>query len=42
MDLTEFSEDEEHRREMKDMLLEFRYLFKGFGLVKGVEHMILL
>jgi transposase InsO family protein len=42
MDLTEFSENEEHRREMRDMLLEFRDLFQGVGLVKGVEHRILL
>jgi hypothetical protein len=42
MDLTEFSEYENDRIELRDLLLEFQDIFCGIGLVRGFDHRIVL
>jgi hypothetical protein len=42
MALTEFSEDENEQRELRELILEFQDVFHGIELVVGCEHRILL
>jgi len=40
MDLEEFSEDKQQKGRLKDVIWEFREIFKGIGCVKGYQHVI--